>query len=263
MKKIKILFFLLLTALPGVAQTQSDLGVVVSACQFFAGSPLSQQEQATIVAETRNDFATNPSKAAQDIQALKVIGNQLSQMNDPFKMIEVRQQALVAMYQEYLQGKASASSVVVLKRANPMAYSADSGVLLLEADLVGTVDFLDMLQQGQGGSAYSQAQRQQLAQQIVAGFDSMPDDSKAFVICSQFMSQILKSRLQSMSAARQAQFRQQLAQQQQAQTQAPMSAGQYQVLSNISRNQHLTTMNILENMGEGGGYWDVVNKPSW
>ena len=136
-------------------------------------------------------------------------------------------------------------------------------MLLLEADLVGTVDFLDLLQQGQGGSPMSQSQRQQLAQQIVAGFESMPDSSKAFVICSQFMSQVLQSRLQSMSAARQAQFRQQLAQQQQAQSQASMSAGQYQVLSNISRNQHLTTMNILENMGEGGGYWEVVNKPSW
>ena len=253
--------FVLLLTIPLAAQTQADLGVVLSACQFFAGSPLTQQEQATIIADTKNDFATNPAQAAQDLQTLKVLGNQLSQMNDPFQMIEVRQQALVAMYQEYQQGKASPSSVVVLKRANPMAYSPGSGVLLLEADLVGTVDFLDLIQQGQGGSAMSQAQRQQLAQQIVAGFDNMPDSSKAFVICSQFMSQVLQSRLQSMSAARQAQFRQQLAQQQQAQT--TMSADQYQVLSQISRNQHLTTMNILENMGEGGGYWEVVNKPSW
>lgn len=37
----------------------------------------------------------------------------------------------------------------------------------------------------------------------------------------------------------------------------------YQALSNLSRSQHLTTMNILENMGGSGDYWEMVERPSW
>ena len=72
--------FLLLSIFPLAAQTQSDLGVVVSACQFFAGSPLTQQDQAAIIADIKNDFSTDPAKAAQDIQGLRALGSLLSRL---------------------------------------------------------------------------------------------------------------------------------------------------------------------------------------
>jgi len=258
-RHILALIFLSLISAPVHAQTQQDLAVILSACQFFAGSELTQQEQAAIAQETQNDFATNPAQAQQEVQSLRALGNQLSQAQDPFKLVESRQAGLFEMYKQVASGQATASTQIVVTKAAPLAVAPDSGVLLLQQDLISTVDYLDMLKQGNGGAPMSRAERQQLVAQIVNGFPNLPDETKAFIIAGPLLVRVLQQRMQQMSIAQQNQLRQQLAQQNTAQ----MSANQHQTLSTMSRNQHLTTMNILGNMGEGGGYWEVVDKPYW
>ena len=82
-----ILTLTLLSALfaPAFGQTQQDVAVLLSACQFFAGSPLDAQEQQRIIAGARTDFAKDATKARAEIQELRQLGTQLSQLSDPLR----------------------------------------------------------------------------------------------------------------------------------------------------------------------------------
>lgn len=248
-----------LASLPALAQTEADLKVLISACEFFAGGPLTPQERAIVVAEANRDFTNNPSQSRQEIEALKGLGSQLSQVTDPFALIEARQLALVELYKEYAAGQATQTTTLLLQKAQPLAFAPNPGLLLLQPDVVATVDYLDFVRQGQGHPALTAGQREQLAQQLVQNFPSLPDSSKAFVVTSQLMGRILAAQLQSMSQAQRVQAQQQIAQQQSP----SMSAADYATLSALSRQQHLTTMNILENMGGSGDYWTTEVRPSW
>ena len=244
---------------PTAAQTEEDLSTVLSACQFFAGAPLSQQEVEAIVNETRGDFLRDPQGAAQQVTQLKAIGSQLSQVQDPFQMVAVRQLALFEFYKAYQAGQKTVSTEIVLRKANPLAVDPSSQVLLLESDLVGTVNYFDLLRQGRGGSPMSEPERREFASQIVTNFPSLPDEAKTFIITSQIFGSVLQNQLQQMSAVQQQQVRRQMAQQQAPQ----MSMSDYQALSAMSRAQHLSTMNILEAAGGSDDYWTTVERPSW
>ena len=193
-----VLFF---STAPAAAQTEEDFSTVLSACQFFAGAPLSQQEIEAIVNETRSDFQRDPQAAAQQISQLKAIGGQLSQAQDPFQMVAVRQLALFEFYKAYQAGQKTVSTEIVLRKANPLAVDPFSQVLLLESDLVGTVNYFDMLRQGRGGPAMSDSERREFASQIVANFQSLPDEAKTFIMACQIFGNVLQTQLQQMSAS--------------------------------------------------------------
>lgn len=241
------------------AQSPNDLKVVLSACQFFAGAPLTQQEIQAITSETSNDFQRDPQGAAQQVSQLKAIGSQLSSAQDPFQLVAVRQAALYEFYKAYQSGDSTVSTQIVLNKANPLAVSHKSQVLLLEADLASTVNYLDMLRQGKGGTAMTGAERSQLTAQIVANFQNLPDDTQAFIVTSGIFGSVLQKQMQQMSTVQQRQIQQQMAQQQGPQ----MSVSDYQALSAMSRAQHLSTMNILQAAGGSDDYWTTVERPSW
>jgi len=256
-----ILTLVMLSALfaPALAQTQQDLAVLLSACQFFAGSPLSAQEQQRIIADAQANFAQDATRAQAEIQELRQLGSQLSQLSDPTQMIAVRQAGLYYFYSERLAGRSDPSGDIVLSKAQPLAADSKNKVLLLSSDLDGTCAYLSFLRQNQGGTPWSAQETQKFKQQVVQNFSQMPDDNKGFLLGGQMFWSLISHNLQRLSQQRQAELQQRIAQQQSA----PMSMDAYQTLSNMSRAQHMTTMNILENMGGSGDYWEMVERPSW
>ncbi|MBT9586262.1 hypothetical protein IV102_23170 [bacterium] len=255
-----ILTLTLLSALfaPAFGQTQQDIAVLLSACQFFAGSPLDAQEQQRIIAGARTDFAKDATKAQAEIQELRQLGTQLSQLSNPTQMIAVRQAGLYYFYTEKVAGRSDPSGDIVLHRAHPLAADANNKVLLLASDLDGAAAYLNFLRQSQG-APWSAHEIQQFKTQVVQNFSALPDQTKGFLLGGQIFWSVISHNLQRLSLQRQAELQQRVAQQQPA----PMSMDAYQVLSNMSRAQHLTTMNILENMGGSGDYWEVEQRPSW
>lgn len=241
------------------AQSPNDLKVVLSACQFFAGASLNQQEIQAITSETSEDFRRDPQGASLQVSQLKAIGNQLSSVQDPFQLVAVRQAALYEFYKAYQSGDKTVSTQIVLSKAKPLAVSPEAQVLLLEADLVSTVNYLDMLRQGKGGSPMTGTERSQLAAQIVSNFPKLPDETKTFIVTSGIFGSVLQKQMQQMSVAQQQRVQQQMAQQQGPQ----MSMSDYQALSAMSRAQHLSTMNILQAAGGSDDYWTTVERPSW
>jgi hypothetical protein len=258
--RVAILCFFAFLLQSGLCQSQSELQVLLSACQFLAGSPLNGAEQRTVIQDCQNDFARDPAHAASEIAQLRQLGSALSQVSNPLQLVAVRQQALFAVYQDYAGGSPSPTSQVVLARANPLAVDPQNQLLLLPDDLEGATAFLSVLQQMQGGTAMTPAQQNQFKSQVVSNFAGLPSETKELLVCGRVVWAIASQRVAQWNQQQQAQFVQQVAPAQAAQ---PMSMDTYQMLSNMSRNQHMTTMNILENMGDSGGYWDMVERPSW
>ncbi len=253
------LVLLVLLALPVASQGPDDLNVLRSACQFFAGSPLTADEWARIEADARKDFATQPEQSRAQLQELRQLGSTLSQITEPGALIEVRQAGLYSFYQLRQSGQHDLSAEIVLQRARPLAVDPAHQVLLLEADLDGVMAYLSLLRQSQGGAPWSAHEAQQFRSQTVQNFARLPDASKAFLLGGQIYWSVISAQMQRLGQQRQAEVQQRLAQQQQV----PLSMDAYQALSNLSRSQHLTTMNILENMGGSGDYWEMVERPSW
>jgi len=254
-----ILSFLVCFRLPAWAQTEQDLAVILSACQFFAGSPFTAAQRDVIVANARSDFSKDPAGARAQVGEFRQLGNQLSQMSNPVQMIAVRQTGLYYLWSEKKAGRSDPASEIVLSKARPLAMDSKNQVLLLSADLDGVVHYLSFLRQSQGGSPWSEAESQQFKHQVIQSFAQLPDENKSFFLGGQVFWSVISHNLQRMNQQRQAELRQRIAQQQQV----PMSMDTYRILSNMSRAQHLTTMNILENMGGSGDYWETVERPSW
>ncbi len=144
-------------------------------------------------------------------------------------------------------------------KAHPLAADSRNKVLLLASDLDGACAYLSFLRQSQGGAPWSAQETQQFRSQVSQNFSALPDETKGFLLGGQIFWSLISQNLQRLSQQRQAEVQQQIARQQQA----PMSMDAYQTLSNMSRAQHMTTMNILENMGGSGDYWEMVERPSW
>lgn len=260
MRVIFCLFIMLsCLRLPALAQSQQDLEMIVSACQFFAGSPLTPSQRDTIVAVARRDFAKDPAGSEAQMRDLRQLGNQLSQMSNPMQMLEIRHAALYFYYTEKKAGRGDETTEIILAKARPLAVDAKNQVLLLAGDLDGIAHYLSFLRQSQGGAAWSEAETRQFKHQVIESFPRLPDENKAFILGGQIFWSVISHRIQQLGQQRQAELRQRVAQQQQA----PMSMDAYRILSQMSRNQHVTTMNILENMGGTGDYWEVVDRPSW
>jgi hypothetical protein len=253
-----ILFSALLLTHSALAQSQADLQILLSACQFFAGAPLTQPEQQAIAADLQSDFAKDPSAASTEIAQLGQLGAALSQAANPLDLVVARQQGLFAMYAQAANGKATPTTTLVLRKANPLAASPD-GWLLLADDLQGATAFLSLLKQAQGRGALSTVEQQQFQSQVVANFSDLPKESKEFLVSGRVIWAIASQQVVQWNQQQQAQFAQSLTPPQNQQ----MSWDSYQMLSNMSRNQHMTTMNILENMGDSREHWEYMQRPSW
>lgn len=238
------------------AQTQADLNVLISACEFFGGRNLSSSEKGVVASELQRDFATNPSKAQAEIQELRQLGTLLSQTQDPTKLVEFRQAGLYAAYQDLANGKATPTTKLILQKADPVAADPQNQLLLLRDDLQGATEFLSLLQQMQGGAALNSARKQEFQAQAVSQFANLPSETKGLLVNGRILWVLANQKVAQWNQQKQAQFAQQFAP-------ATGNSEGYQTLSTVSRNQHLSTMNILENMGDSGGYWDYVEQPGW
>lgn len=235
--------------------------VLLSASQFFAGSPLTGPEQQAIINEARSDFAKDPQTAAAEIAQLRQLGTALSQMQDPLKLVEARQLALFQLYQAHQSGQGTVTSQVILSKAAPLAVAPQNKLLLLTDDLQGMAQFLSLVRQSQGGQPLSSTELEAFQRSAVSGFAQLPAEAQAMLVSGRILWATVSHNLQQMNQTQQAQFQQQLSRQ--VPTDNSMSWDTYHTMSQMSRAQHLNTLNILENIGGTGNYWTVEERPGW
>jgi hypothetical protein len=246
-------------AQPCLGQSQADLQVLLSACSFFAGGPLSAAEQQVIINNCRDDFARDPAAASAEIAQLSQLGASLAQLSDPMQLVAVRQQCLFAMYEEASRNQATPSTIAILTKVAPLAVDPQEKVLLLQDDLEGCLAFISAMRQCQGLAPLSAPEQNDFGTRVVNGFAGLPPDMKELLISGRVIWSAVSQRLAQWNQQQQAHFAQQVAPMQGQN----MSMDTYKMLSQMSQSQHMTSMNILQNMGDTGGYWDVVDRPSW
>ncbi|MEM8995604.1 MAG: hypothetical protein AAGF23_12535, partial [Acidobacteriota bacterium] len=104
---------------------------------------------------------------------------------------------------------------------------------------------------------------------LVPGFTSLGTEEKQFLAAAGVLHEVLAANLRGMTPGQVAALRQNMASTQPAPQPPPatgrsggtMDANTARFLSQMSLQQHVSTMNAIENIGGTGNYWEVT--PVW
>lgn len=241
--------------------TQQDLQAYLILVQFLTNQQITQPEAEAIAGRLQQEFSAHPAAARQDadelIQALVTVNN----MQDPLQIGQVRQKLLAALYGLSQSGEANNPVVqAVFRRVQPLAFDAQGSWLLTESDLTSTLEYLQFANQAQGGGAFSAGQVQTFRNQAIQNFARMSEADKQFLTSGTLIWNLVQVNVQNMSQAQQQQVYQSYNQAAQpaAQSSGAVDPAVYQMMSQMSLQNHASMMNCIENIGGSGNYWEVV-----
>ncbi|MCE7871515.1 hypothetical protein DYH09_14205 [bacterium CPR1] len=260
MRNLLLIFlFGCLLAVGSPAQPRADLENVALLTRFLTDGPLSSQDLQILAAELQSDYARDPEGAARSAREVQELLKAIAGLKNPVELGAVRQRLLGEFYLSQSQGQQSPTVGLILSRVQPLAFDPQERLLLTRSDLQAALEYVSFLGQLQGGAGLSSAQAELIAAQVVSNFSRLSPNEKAFLASARLMWTLVAQNWQRMSAQQQSAWRQQYT----PPTPAAAPAGGidpsvYRLMSQMSLQSHATTMNIIENMGGTGDYWQVV-----
>lgn len=240
--------------------TQQEVLAQKDLMEFLANTRFSEQELAVMVNEMVEDAQKDPATYRASVKDTDEVRAAARQLQDPLKLGLLRQMLLGQYYAYHLQGHRSATLELVLTKVQPLAWDAKRQLILTTADLHGLLGYLSFQNQRLGGPGIGQAERSELARQFVQGFSQLTDEQMGLVCSGALVWQTVAANWQRLSQQQQAGWAQQSVSQGGGYN--PSGGGQidphsYQKLSRMMLESHATNMNIIENMGGSGDYWEV------
>lgn len=260
---------------------------------FLVNQPLAEEDKNLLRKEAEAALARNPQQFMQEKAFLDQNMAQAYAMTDPVRIGLVRQALMANLFRER-QGNpelGKSPPMKIIDRYSPvLAYDQPSGMVLTQNDVDGILDYVEFVQGlTQPGFHLPPENRKDMTNQIVASFPSVPLEQKKAYVSAGLLSEWLKKNWQAMDAQQRMQFAtgyapagsmagagqggdafaQGVAMGRQAGADVGRQAASYQggcpqclnIMSNMNTQSHATALNIIENIGGTGNYWEV--KPSW
>lgn len=154
---------------------------------------------------------------------------------------------------------------------NPvLAYDRENKMVFTAADGVSAMRYLMFVNGITDPTAEQLAAVEPTLKTLAENYVAMPIESKQQLAVASLMWQVVGAYWAQLTPEQKQQMLAQLQQQQQtsvAQQPAPqanyenMDPESLRILSEISQMQHVTSMNIIENIGGTGNYWEIVDQP--
>ncbi len=254
-------------------QVQAGIGLL----QFIIGQALKPQETRELSAATVAEFQQEPVFVLGQLESLAGSLAQLRTLTDPVHIGIARQELFYALYQAS-SGQPEAQKPLLIKvmqnYIKVLAEDRQNKLLLTNRDLDGMVSYLAFLSEMSGNTRpFDQALRRQLADDLLKSFAGLPLEQKKLLCSAGLLWQVMDSNWRSLSPAQKQQFRAQF--QPPAFTAAPPAAGSgsaaremadfqarqrcMQMMMDMNTMSHATSLNIIENIGGTGNYWEVVD----
>lgn len=160
----------------------------------------------------------------------------------------------------------------IFERNPVLAYDRENQMVFTLADAMGAMRYLMFISGNTDPTAEQLAQLKPMIQQIAANYVAMSVQEKQQLALAGLMWQVVGAQWARLTPEQKQQFLAQMqqAQQQSAQPQAPptpqqnyqnMDMDTYRAMSRLSQMQHVATMNVIENIGGTGNYWEIVRDP--
>ena len=267
----------------GRTLTAEHLDAGIDLIQFIVGQPIKKSEVAALEARLIEEFRQMPDEIIRQLADIQGSMRQLHTLTDPGQIGLARQQLFGALYQATLPMPEADKPLmvqVINRYIRVLATDPVQGLLLTDRDADGLLNFLAFMS-GLNGQpvALTPELRRGFAQDLARGFPGLAAPQKQVVCAGSVLWTILDARWKRLTPDQQEQFRQQyrmaaaMPPPQPAYPAAPSGAGagldaiadaearqrMFEILSDVSLQQHVTSLNIIENMSDSGNYWEIVD----
>ncbi|PIE01580.1 MAG: hypothetical protein CSA81_11065 [Acidobacteria bacterium] len=269
---------------------QIGLGLV----EFILGHKVTPAENSELKKQLLVEFNMQPDYVLQQLTGIDQSMRKLRTLTDPLQIGTARQQLYAAFYLGTIQMQEQQKPLIIqiLNRYfKVLAVDQANQLVLTDKDAAGMLNYLTFLSHCQGQPVQmTPAYQQSFLQEMTQQFPSMSLEQKQIICSGSLIWKLMETNWNKMTPAQQQQFvasmnaqmGQQLYSQNQnqaggspynqsgsnksmAQMQADFNAKQNMLtmMQNMNTQYHATSLNIIENVGGTGNYWEVSNPPYW
>lgn len=275
----------LLAQSQGYELRESHLVPAVNLLNFLAQGQITQEELNYLVQSSVAEFQTNPVAFLTEIQQLNQAVAKAQTVTDPLMLGKFRYTLIgefFASAQQVPANQMPAFFQVLFRHANVVAFDPNTKVPLTEADLLGSLTYVQELGAYQGRQIIPQ-ELNQMAQQLAANFGQLDAQTQNFLASGMVVLNVFRANVQQMNQQQQAQMQQayqQQAYQQPQQAYYPQGTGgqgayqpatsyeakqwenyhnqqTFQIMQDTMNQNHVTMMNVIEGMGGSDNYWTL------
>lgn len=253
----------------GYQYTEAHFQTVVQFTEFLINQPLNAYEIQTNRQEAVYNFNQNPAATIQDINEISNSMQQLYQVQDPTQIALVRSAILCQLYVTISQtGENPYLWQLIQTYSSILAYDTDNNLVLTQKDVDGYLALAQFYAQLNGQQFYLDwNQLQQFQQSMVQAFLQGTLEDRKSLAKMALMDDYMQGIYAQLSLSQQQNFASSYTNNYsnggtrdyvgEMDTYYNASNANFQMMQNMMEESHVTSMNIIENMGDSGNYWEV------
>jgi hypothetical protein len=262
---------------------RSAIGTAAGLVQFITGTPVTPDEMREMERQSIVEFQTDPALFNQQIGQLAQALQTLQTLSDPAQIGLGRQQLFAELHLATRSIPPTDRPLLIQlleRRIQVLAVDAANRLVLTDRDVDGMLRYMLFIGQVQPQPlSLTPALQSEFTATLIRQFPTLALEQKQMLCMASILWTVMEANWNRMSPDQRRQFQQSLAGQYAAPApgavpSAPAAASMsmadwnanqnlMQIMNDMSLQNHAVSMNIIENMGGTGNYWDVVDKPSW
>lgn len=267
----------------GYTLTGGHYNIGINLTQFIIGHAVKPSEANELKAQLIKEFNQSPQAVLNEFNSLAGSMQKIRSISDPLTIGYARQQLFTAFYKAtmHMQEFQKPLMIQVINRyIKVMAYDQANNLVLTNRDVEGMVKYLAFNSQLQGQPIQLTSQlTQSVAQEMIRNFPRMGLEQKKLLCSASLLWQLVEFNWNRLSAAQKQQYKNSFTAQVQPnysrntgsyQPGKPKSATEsmrdwnakqqmFKMMMDMNTQSHVTSLNIIENMGGTGNYWEVVD----
>lgn len=276
----------------GHALSQNHFNAGLGILQFIIGQKVKPSESIELRTKVIEEFRQAP---AEVIRQLTVMGQSLQTVRsatDPVRIGLVRQELFAALYKATMNFKEEDKPLMIQvmnRYIKVLAFDPQTNLLLTDKDVEGMLNYITFNSELMGQKdPLTDIVRRSVRTDLVKGFPSMPLEQKRLLCTASLIWELLGTNWNRLTPAQKQQYKQayfsQIGQNTQSyqtykQTHGSRPANKsgsgkstadmmrehrakqhmFQMMNEMNMNTHATSLNIIENIGGTGNYWNVVD----
>ncbi len=272
--------------------THGHLRTGIDLTQFIVGQKLKDNEVRKLKQKLVQEFNTAPSQILAQLNGIGSSMDKVYSSTDPYKIGLVRQEIFAAFYKVTRSMNESQKPLmirIINRYVNVLAYDERNNLLLTNRDVEGYMNYLIFNSELSGQKIDANyAVRRDVSSQLVKNFHSMALGQKQMLASASLIWQLFDSNWKKMSQSQRNQYvtayRNQISndfnrsaqgsgygqqwkppqgshKKSVSQMRSEFNAKQnmFRMMQNMNTNSHALSLNIIENIGGTGNYWNVVD----
>lgn len=259
----------------GYQLRESHLVPTLQFLNFLVQDQINQQELTYLVQSSVQQFQQNPQGFLTELQTMNQSIARAQTIQDPLMLGEFRQKVIGEFYAASQQVPANQIPPllqVLFRRMPVVAYDPNTKAALTQSDLQCAMHYLKELYQYQGQAIPDQTLIQ-MGNSLAQNFTQLDPKTQNFLASGGIVLTIFRTNVARMNQAQQQSLAQSYQQQQAAYSQPSTSGGStsvaakqwenwhnqqsFKIMQDTMNQNHVTMMNVIENMGGSDNYWTL------